>query len=175
VITVNCDECGQRLNADHEGTTFAIRGWRGAVSLICFSCAPPIGVVLKVPHYRWVHYGYATHLCVGHSCSYHMGTRIGRVLVSTVGDYHPRGQEKRETISFSHEFETMVFRCTGETEGGDPDFDPQEIYAERYHESLEAELGHRAICMRAAMGEWQTDQNAIPTDRPERLPEPEED
>ena len=70
-----------------------------------------------VPKSEWVWYGYPGHLCVGRRCAYHLSTRIGSYLVSTVGAYYPLGSGKMETIGGGEAdyFETMVFHCEGET------------------------------------------------------------
>lgn len=104
----------------------------------------------------WKWYGYAGHFIGGSSCAYHLCTRVGAFLVSTVGDYRPPSMGgKRETLGASSDsfFETYVFRCDGETEGGDPIIPEfSEIDGERYADSLSAERGHYRYCEKYA--EW---------------------
>jgi len=81
-----------------------------------------------------------------------MATRIGGFLISTVGHYLPDGK-KMETIGAGPDafFETMVFRCDGETPDGDPNIvDLREIDSERYARSIDAERGHRKFCEKYA-------------------------
>lgn len=37
----------------------------------------------------WVWYGHAAHFCAADSCRVHLATRVGVVIVSTVGAYYP--------------------------------------------------------------------------------------
>lgn len=102
----------------------------------------------------WKWYGYAGHFIGGKSCSYHLCTRVGAFLISTVGDYYPhgsRGQRERLGASDDSWFETFVFRCKGEDENGDPIIPEfQEIDSERYAASIEAERGHYRFCEKYA-------------------------
>lgn len=103
----------------------------------------------------WKWYGYAGHLTVGKRCAYHLCTRVGGFLISTVGHYLPRGSDKMEPIGAGAEalFETFVFRCEGEAEGGDPIIPSfEEIDGERYAQSIDAERGHYHFCEKYA--EW---------------------
>jgi len=100
----------------------------------------------KLSEAEWKWYGYAGHFIGGQQCAYHLSTRIGAFLVSTVGDYQPngeRGGRMRIGAGDNAFFETYIFRCEGEDENGDPivsDF--SEIDGERYAESIDAERGH---------------------------------
>lgn len=106
------------------------------------------------PKYEWVWYGYAGHLCVGTRCAYHLCTRVGGFLISTVGHYLPKGDDKMAAIGAScHDyFETMVFPCgQRDNPSGDPDIiDFVELECTRYAKSIDAERGHRAICEKYA-------------------------
>jgi len=96
----------------------------------------------------WKWYGYGGHFIGSKSCAFHLATRIGNFLVSTVGDYRPRGGE-RETLGASPDsfFETYVFECDGDTEDGDPNIQSwSEIDGERYSQSILAERGHYNFC-----------------------------
>lgn len=108
--------------------------------------------LVMIPRSEWKWYGYAGHLIVSARCAYHLCTRIGDYLVSTVGDYRPDGK-KRETIGAGDAafFETYVFKCGGEGSSGDPIVaDLSEIDGERYAESIEAERGHYRYCEKYA-------------------------
>ena len=95
----------------------------------------------------WIWFGYAGHLIMGSSCRFHLATYIPerQLLVSTVGDYHPRGTDKRETIGSGKDdfFETAVLRCEGIEPSGDPRIPSWDFLAcRRYKTSLDAEKGH---------------------------------
>lgn len=64
---------------------------------------------VSIPETEWIWQGHAGHLIVAEWCRFHMATRVGDVLVSTVGDYFPPGKEERETIDCGRFFETFVF------------------------------------------------------------------
>lgn len=102
---------------------------------------------MTVPKSEWVWYGYAGHLCVGRRCAYHMATRIGGFLVSTVGHFLPDGKTMEHIGGPDDFFETFVFRCDGETADGDPNLTSlEEVFTRRYAKSIDAERGHRQIC-----------------------------
>src|SRR6266446_3892048 len=75
---------------------------------------------------KWQWFGNVGHLCVGRWCRFHMTTKVGEYLVSTVGEYvHPRhsnGSERAEAdwlkdnwpgenIGCDRKYETMVFKA----------------------------------------------------------------
>jgi len=109
-----------------------------------------------IPKSEWVWYGFACHFIGSRNCEYHLGTRIGNRLISTVGAYNPHEEESYVALGLDEDsfFETMIFECGGEDEHGNP-IVPNwiELYVERYSESLNAERGHRALCERVAKGE----------------------
>lgn len=96
----------------------------------------------------WKWYGFAGHLVVSDKCAYHLCTRVGNFLVSTVGHYLPYGARKIHTIGSGTKdfYETMVFNCCGETKDGDPITFGYELECERYVTSIEAERGHYRYC-----------------------------
>lgn len=105
-----------------------------------------------IPQSEWVWYGFAGHCIVGSRCRFHLSTRIGHYLVSTIGDYRPDGKTREELGADPGSFfETMVFECDGETPKGDPNvLSWGEIDTARYAESLDAERNHRALCLKYA-------------------------
>lgn len=104
----------------------------------------------SIPESKWVWYGYAGHLAVGARCAFHMSTRIGNYLISTVGHYIPKGKETTQIESIgsgnSDYFETMIFPCSGEDKYGNPIIELNELYCRRYSNSREAEANHRKVC-----------------------------
>ena len=107
------------------------------------------------PKNEWVWYGFAGHLSVSKRCAYHLCTRIGDRLVSTVGAFFPDRNSPMEPIGVSPDsyYETMVFECHGEDEHGNPARATEVLLVRYYADSLDAERGHREICERAARGE----------------------
>ena len=98
-----------------------------------------------IPRGEWEWFGKASHFICGHDCRFHLATKVGPWLVSTVGEYLPdsnvreilaetrgitlkgKGDERRaswmqqvgyEEIGHGRMYETMVFRA-GAPCGGD--------------------------------------------------------
>lgn len=105
---------------------------------------------LKVQHSHesWKWYGYAGHLVVSNRCIYHLNTRVGKYLVSTVGAYYPDHSDGMEPIGLSKDdlFETCVFTYHGEINGQTFTKTYDEIEGRRYPTSQAAELGHYKMC-----------------------------
>jgi len=99
---------------------------------------------------NWKWYGFAGHLIVSDRCAYHLTTKVGNFLISTVGAfrknyyddfYTPIGSGKTEL------FETCAFLCPGEDEFGNP-IRGEELSCQRFGDSKEAEVNHYAECRR---------------------------
>lgn len=108
----------------------------------------------------WVWQGHYGHLSVGDRCQFRMTTRVGDVLVSTMGEYFPSDDsEKMDTLSLIPKsyYETMLFRCEIDnqeecgcailTEGC-------ELDVKHYSTAKEATSGHMCYCYRAALGKY---------------------
>lgn len=108
----------------------------------------------QTPQNEWKWYGYAGHFSGGSACAYHLCTRIGGFLISTLGDYRPPSRGgKRQLLGLANDswFETFVFHCEGEDENGDPIVPSfNEIDSRRYGTSIEAERGHYEFCQKYA-------------------------
>jgi len=108
----------------------------------------------RIPESEWVWYGYAGHFIGGRHCAYHLSTRIGDYLISTVGDYRPPslgGERERLGAGKNDYYETHIFPCDGETKDGDPNVTEWcEVDGTRYPESIDAERGHRDYCEKYA-------------------------
>jgi hypothetical protein len=92
--------------------------------------------VKKIPPEQWIWMGHPAHFIGGFDCRFHMATKVGDYIVSTVGEYLPdyetrelianakgiklmgRGDDRRhfylskigfEEIGFNRKYETMVF------------------------------------------------------------------
>lgn len=106
---------------------------------------------------RWEWFGYAGHLCVAHYCRFHLCTRVGQYLISSVGDYYPPHSESRETIGAGEDsfYETYVFKivgvCTAEGCGcGMPTTDGHEIEGIRSGTPGETQAIHLQMCRKYA-------------------------
>lgn len=110
-----------------------------------------------IPESEWVWQGHPAHLCVADRCQFRLNTRVGRWVVSTVGEYYPIGSDmhnsKPEPIGGGKEalYETYVFGA-GETLGcGCVDItDTEEVEGRRYGTAAEAQAGHLEMCRKYA-------------------------
>lgn len=122
---------------------------------------------IKIPESEWEWFGDAAHFICGRWCRFHLATKVGDYLVSTVGAYvHPRhggGNEQKEhlwleenwpgeDIGLDRKYETMVFlageRCAvprcrcripSATGGG--------LDGRGYDTAGEAASGHLELCL----------------------------
>lgn len=112
----------------------------------------------SVPKDKWYWCGYPGHLIVADQCRFHLHTRVGRVIVSTVGDYRPshKGGE-RDTIGCDRYFETYVFlaRDTERPEGEPLNYGEIDSFAS--NDSEESERQHYEMCERWATAEQQAE------------------
>ncbi len=123
-----------------------------------------------IPESKWKWFGHAGHFICGQWCRFHLTTKVGRVLVSTVGQYvHPSDSGANEAteaewlaknpngrqVGCERFYETMVFRagkpCAAKgCACGMPKIDPSEIDFEGYQTPGEANAGHLAMCRKWA-------------------------
>jgi hypothetical protein len=100
------------------------------------------------------YFGNAAHFIGADACRFHIATRIGEVVVSTVGEYRPQALTKfsdpnKDTeIGYGRTFETMVFRVNGECKCGCgvPSHDGRELDVSVYQNPKDANAGHEAMC-----------------------------
>ena len=79
-----------------------------------------------IPQEKWQWFGSPAHFCCASWCRFHLATKVGKYLISTVGEYVPPrnsgGGEQTEAkwlmenwpgenIGFNRKYETMVFRA----------------------------------------------------------------
>jgi len=134
---------------------------------------------MAVNRSEWEWFGHACHLIVGSNCQFHMATKVGDYLISTVGEYLPdapvreilaetrgvtlKGQGDArladfmqkigfEDIGYKRKFETMVFRLTDQSKDcGCPEVaDWAELEVAAYNDCAEASKGHYEMCDRWA-------------------------
>lgn len=101
----------------------------------------------------WIWMPHAGHFIGGSSCRFHLNTYVGDYIVSTVGEYDPKGRGwgKFEQLGYDRLYETMVFRAIKETE---PTamccpytiLVSEEMEMDGYNDPVEAYNGHLALC-----------------------------
>lgn len=63
----------------------------------------------------WEWYGNAGHFIGGRNCRFHLCTEVGDYIVSTIGEYVPRGCDSPQPLGCEPDslYETFVFECGG--------------------------------------------------------------
>lgn len=140
------------------------------------------GVVKMIPKSEWEWYGSPAHLIVADKCRFHMATKIGEFIVSTVGECVPPESMMKndllakgikppipfgddgealylDTFGFrevgsGRKYETMVFRVSVvvDCECRMPDHNCSELYMDGYNSCGDAHKGHHRICEELAAG-----------------------
>lgn len=108
---------------------------------------------MKIEAHRWKWFGSAAHFIASDSCRFHLATEIGQYIVSTVGDYYPRGEGHAQEIGCGRKFETFVFRkIKGRCECGCglPKFTPSEIDSLPANDRRTANANHLRLCRKYA-------------------------
>ena len=93
----------------------------------------------------WKWYGFPLHFICGDQCVFHLGTKIGNYVISSVGAMKDK-DGKLKTIGLDRTYETMVFKHSGEDKHGNPIISFSEIDMEGYNDSEKAERGHYEMC-----------------------------
>lgn len=114
----------------------------------------------KIPPAKWEWFGYAGHFIAANSCRFRMCTKVGKYLISTVGDMHYKEDGERKTLGAGDDsfFETYVFLagppCSVEgCNCGQPTLlSGSEIDGERCATGGEAQKLHMAKCHEYAAG-----------------------
>lgn len=105
-----------------------------------------------MPKENWKWYGNAGHFIGGHECSFHLCTEIGDVLISTVGEWRPRGEMEKAILELGGRrnsfYETMVFHFRSRCDCGCEK--PTDLFSEmevvRYKLAATATAGHMRLC-----------------------------
>jgi hypothetical protein len=117
---------------------------------------------------KWEWFGNVGHFICGRWCRFHLCTKVGKYLISTVGEYvHPRhskGSELAEIkwlqknwpgedIRYQKKYETMVFvageRCAIKgCDCGLPSIGGEELDMMGYNTAGEATRGHMELCLK---------------------------
>ena len=102
-----------------------------------------------IPASEWLWSGYAAHLTVSDCCLWHMTTRVGNFIVSSVGHFRPTPESAMEPLANWKDgfYEVNVFNAP---EKGWEIEDFEEIFSGRYKTESEATEAHMAACRRYA-------------------------
>jgi hypothetical protein len=110
-----------------------------------------------IPQDRWVHTTKPMHFIASDQCRFFLGTIIGDMVVSTVGDYRPSHAPDRPCeIGWQRTYETMVFKgafrceCGGELCPGWGISDHCELSMLPANCEADARRNHEAECLRVA-------------------------
>lgn len=143
----------------------------------------------KIPASEWVWMGHPAHFICSQWCRFHLATRVGDVIVSTLGEYLPdapvreiyaecrgvtlegKGDDRLgdymdkvgfEEIGAGRLYETMVFKAKHRP--GDccewRQADGTDLDFEGYNDPTEAARGHMAMCEKWAAREKQEEVSA---------------
>lgn len=97
-----------------------------------------------------IHYGHAGHFICADRCLFHLCTKVGRYLVSSVGSYRSTDLSPQpEEIGSGRTYETLVFELNGEEcpcGCSQPQHNGMELDGDGYTDAYSANLGHAAMC-----------------------------
>lgn len=112
-----------------------------------------------IPESEWVWQGHPAHLCVADRCQFRLNTKVGKYIISTVGEWYPLGTEMQSGVTKPQPigagddalFETYVFLAGKEMECGCVDIaSASELVGRRYATAREAHAGHMECCRKYA-------------------------
>lgn len=97
---------------------------------------------------EWVWMPHAAHLIVGQDCRFHLATKVGDYVISTVGEWRPDGSDKFMEIGLDRMYETMVFDAIPHDEGCCPfrQAGGNNLDYDGYNDAGDAYRGHMAMC-----------------------------
>lgn len=96
----------------------------------------------------WEWFGNAGHFCASNYCRFHLTTKIGNHLVSTIGEWYPPGTKEMQPVGLDRFYETMVFEVDGACSCGCglPSHSGESIYMCGYSDAASANYGHYFTC-----------------------------
>jgi len=106
-----------------------------------------------IPMEEWEWFGHKQHLCVATKCQFSMSTRVGNIVVSTVGEYREKPDDKDwATIGCGRLYETMTFHVHEDSpnECGCPGWHGEAEWFDGYNDARSAQEGHMEICRKVA-------------------------
>jgi hypothetical protein len=75
-----------------------------------------VAVSTQTPDWIWM--PHAAHFVGASSCEFRLATYVNGYIVSTVGEYIPRGSYEVQNIGWNRKYETMVFKSRKSKEPG---------------------------------------------------------
>jgi len=105
----------------------------------------------SIPISKWKWFGNAGHFCCADNCKFHLYTKVGKYLISTVGEYFSSITGEKTTLSGWDKFfyETMVFKAGKACHCGcgmSIAKDWTELDRIYYEKPKEANEGHLGMC-----------------------------
>jgi hypothetical protein len=110
---------------------------------------------MKHPIETWKWFGMPAHFIGASYCRFHMATRVGPWMVSSVGYYQMPSSENPTEIGCGRLYETMVFRaaecaCGGSACEGHMLESGEELDMIPANDAVSASANHMAACLRWA-------------------------
>lgn len=110
----------------------------------------------EIPKDKWTWYGTSGHYICAHRCLFHLCTKVGKYLVSTVGEMPSDPSDTDSSlveIGIGRKYETMVFRWKGickepDCRCGMPFIIPSEIEMLPANQRGDAAKNHYKACLR---------------------------
>lgn len=105
---------------------------------------------MSIPESEWEWLGHAAHFICADRCRFHMATKVGGYLVSSVGDmYLEPDQKKPDNIGCERTHETIVWTVGDRLPCGCYDVG-EEVDWGAYNDPQSATAGHMALCRKWA-------------------------
>lgn len=123
----------------------------------------------SIPAEKWQWFGHAAHFICGNWCRFHMATKVGDYLVSTVGLYVPprhsssegaeaawlKANPNGERIGYDRFYETFVFKAGTPCKAKDcncglPSIDGSELDTLAANDARTARKNHMKLCRKWA-------------------------
>lgn len=93
--------------------------------------------------WRW--YGYGVPYPLAALCNFHLCTKAGGFLISTIGDYRPI-EDKIQPLYNNLEYLSVIQEFDYEDPFGTPVVYKEELETRGYRSAIEAERGHYLLC-----------------------------
>ena len=112
-----------------------------------------------IPQSEWEWFGSPGHFIAARDCQFRMATRVGKWLISTVGEYYPSGMNSEMSLGGDGRiYETMVFAagkpCRTKTcKCGMPKINGRELELLGAFQRGDAAKNHMAMCAKWAKKE----------------------
>ncbi len=106
---------------------------------------------MNIARAEWEWMPHPGHFIASDRCLFRLATRVGPVIVSTVGEYRPvNSKEGFVSIGCGRLYETMVFKAIRD-KGSCCEWKidvSEELDATGYNDAVKAREGHMALCLK---------------------------